>query len=161
MNSIPKQPPKENGKGLGEALAEPVQELTQQGKEKLASLTGQWRNDMESNLGQRKSSVADSLGTVAETLHEASEKLQANGNDSLGSYLRHGQQLIEQFSGYLKEKEVPQIARDVRSYAHRNPTLMVGGLFALGFMAGRFLRSSAPDEVQTKALAIPDGATWR
>lgn len=161
MDSTPKQTPKENGKGLGERLAEPVQELAQQGKEKIAIVTGQWRDEMESNIGQRKSSVADSLGTVAETLGEASQKLAASGNHSLGSYLSHGQQMIERFSGYLKEREVPHIARDVRCYAHRNPTLVVGGLFALGFVAGRFLRSSAPDAGQTKALAIPEGATWR
>lgn len=161
MDSTPKPPASENGKGLGEALAEPVQELAQQGKEKLANLKEQWRSDVESNIDQRKISMVDSLGTVAETIREVSNKLQESGNPTLGSYLNRGQQMVERFSDYLKNKEVPHIARDVRAYAHRNPTMVVGGLFALGFVAGRFLRSSAPPEVQTKALAIPDGATWR
>ena len=155
MDSTPKQPAKENGKGLGETLAEPVQEMAQQGKEKLADLTDQLRSSVGAGIDQRKSSMVASLGTVAETIQEARHKLQESGNDSLGSYLGRGQQLVERLSGYLDEKEVQHIARDVRAYAHRNPTLVVGGLFAAGFLVGRFLRSSAPPEVGD------DGESWR
>lgn len=150
MDSTPKQSAQEIVKGIGDSLAEPVQNMKER-----------WRNDFTSNLGKRKATVAESIGAVAETMRDVTSKLEENGNPTLGSYVGYGQEAVDRLSGYLNEKEVRDIARDMTAYAHRNPTLVVGGLFALGFAAGRFLRSSAP-EPQTKALAIPGQAPpWR
>ena len=136
-----------------DGLVQPIEELAQQGKEKVGQLADQVKEGLHGALTGQKGRVADTLGTVAESLNEASHRLKAQGNDAFGSYVRHGHQAVDRLSGYLRDAPIEEIAEDVQGYARRNPTLVVGALFLAGFMAGRFLRSSTPDS-SGKALAV-------
>jgi hypothetical protein len=46
---------------------------------------------------------------------------------------------------YLREADGGRMARDLESLARRQPALVFGGAFALGLIAARFLKSSAPE----------------
>ena len=138
---------------LSEGLVQPIEELAQQGKEKAGQLADQVKEGIHGALTDQKGRAADTLGTVAESLNEASDRLKAQGNPALGSYLQHGQQAVDSLSSYLRDAKIEDIADDLQGYARRNPTLVVGALFAVGFLAGRFLRSSAPGS-STKAMAV-------
>jgi hypothetical protein len=45
---------------------------------------------------------------------------------------------------YFNTHDVNTMYRDVEGIARRNPAVFLGGAFALGFIAARFLRSSSP-----------------
>lgn len=135
---------------IADSIKLPVEELTQQGKEKAGQLADQARDSVQSALSNQKGRLCETLGTVSNSLVDARDKLQDQGNQGLGSYLNHGHEAIDKLSGYLRDREIQDIAHDVQTYAHRNPTLVVGALFAAGFIAGRFLRSSAPPSTQAR-----------
>jgi hypothetical protein len=42
----------------------------------------------------------------------------------------------------VREKDVNEMLRDVQQFARRQPALFIGGSFAAGLLAARFLRSS-------------------
>jgi hypothetical protein len=130
------------------SLNQPMQQTLQQGQEKATELAGQLKQGVVSTLTEQKDKVAESLNMVGQGLLEMSNRLQEQGAP-IGTYVQSGQQAIDRFSGYLRECEITDLMDDVQSFARQRPALIVGGLFALGFMAGRFLRSSAPP---TKAL---------
>ena len=45
---------------------------------------------------------------------------------------------------YFNSHDVETMYRDVEGLARRNPAIFVGGAFAIGFLAARFLKSSSP-----------------
>jgi hypothetical protein len=61
----------------------------------------------------------------------------------VSEYTEKAAELVEGFSGYLREKNVDQLLGEVERFARRQAALFVGGAFALGFLASRFLKSSS------------------
>jgi hypothetical protein len=53
---------------------------------------------------------------------------------------------MRNFSDQLRQKDVRELMSDVERFAQRQPTLFLGGAFALGLLGARFLKSSAPTE---------------
>jgi hypothetical protein len=49
---------------------------------------------------------------------------------------------VEQVSTYLEQKDLRDVLKDVEGFARRNPAVFIGGAFALGILAARFLKSS-------------------
>jgi ElaB/YqjD/DUF883 family membrane-anchored ribosome-binding protein len=141
---------------INDSIHQPVEELAQQGKEKVGQMADQIKSGVQSTLSDQKGRLADTLGAVSESLHDACHKLEGAGGKGFGSYLHSSHEAVDRLSGYLRESDVSDIAEDVQVYAHRNPTLVVGTLFALGFLAGRFLRSSTPASA-SKALVPYSG----
>jgi ElaB/YqjD/DUF883 family membrane-anchored ribosome-binding protein len=136
-------------KEQGQALAGTLKE---QGQEKVQEYAGQLRENVQSSLDQTKGRAADGLATVSQGLHEVCHKLNEGGNTQIGGYFHQGHQAVDQFSDYLRNRQVNEIFADVEEYARQKPAMFVGSLFAVGFLAGRFFRSSAPSIPRSRAL---------
>lgn len=141
-----------------ETLKEPVKQILNQGQEAASQVAGQVKHGIVSSIDGQKQRAAESLDLVCQGLHEMGTRIASQGSPQIGSYLHHAHHSLERYSNYLRENELNDIVEDVQVFARQNPTMMVGSLFALGFLAGRFLRSSAP---QTKSLAVYRGDTYR
>src|SRR5215217_3478282 len=61
----------------------------------------------------------------------------------------------ERLSGYLSERDANELLREVEDFARNRPAVFLGGAFAIGIAAARFLKSSAG---QREALEIDAGA---
>jgi hypothetical protein len=55
---------------------------------------------------------------------------------------------IDKLSEYLSSKSVDELVADVEEFGRQNPVLFVGGAFAVGVLAARFLKS-APQPAQS------------
>lgn len=100
--------------------------------------------EQKTNLSGGLSDVAGSLRKVGETLRDSDKQ-----NPLIDSAVKYGDRLaqrVEQISGYLEQKDLPEILRDTERFARRNPAIFVGGAFLLGFAAARFLKSSNPHQ---------------
>ena len=117
------------GAAAGEAVG--------QAKEKAGSVL----DEQKTNLASGITSVADSIRQVGENLSNANENNQVAA--FAGKYSDTLAQQVEKFSNYIDEKEITELARDVEQFARRNPLMFVGGAFALGILAARFLKSSS------------------
>ncbi len=70
---------------------------------------------------------------------------------------------VEQFSRYLEKKDLRDVANDVERFARRNPAVFLGGAFALGLLAARFLKSANPNQAlirrerrENKGVYLPE-----
>ena len=81
--------------------------------------------------------IADSLRQTGETLNEHDQKL-------AGEYAQKAATRVEHAADYLRERNVDEIVRDLQDFARREPALVLGGAFALGFLAARFLKVGGP-----------------
>jgi hypothetical protein len=93
-------------------------------------------------IDERKGNAAQSLGTVAEALREAANKLGEGEAGPLGSYAESAAEQVDKVARYLREKDLQSLSRDAQTFARRHPEVFLGGAFLAGIFAARFLKSS-------------------
>jgi ElaB/YqjD/DUF883 family membrane-anchored ribosome-binding protein len=108
---------------------------------------GQAKEKAGSVLGEQKANLASGITSVADSIRQVGENLSgSNENNQVAALAgKYGETLagqVEKFSSYIDEKDFKELMRDVEQFARRQPLLFVGGAFALGIMAARFLKSS-------------------
>ena len=96
-----------------------------------------------SQIEDRKTMAADSLGDVASTLRQTSQQLQQTNVQPLAGAADAAADRSEQFSNYLRDSDINNIVADVEDFAREQPVLFMSAAFALGLLAARFLKSSA------------------
>jgi hypothetical protein len=108
---------------------------------------GQAKEKAGSVLGEQKANLASGITTVADSIRQVGENLSGSNESNQVAALagKYGETLagqVEKLSSYIDEKNFNELMRDVEQFARRQPLLFVGGAFALGVMAARFLKSS-------------------
>lgn len=128
-----------NGQNGDHSLKQTGEAILEQVKDKATNVIGEQKTNLTSGL----SSVADSIRKVGENLRDAEEEnrvgqMTAQYSDQLAKG-------IERVTSYVENSDLRDIARDVETFARRQPALFIGGAFVLGLLAARFLKSSAPN----------------
>jgi hypothetical protein len=100
------------------------------------------RDRVTSVLNARKSRVSDRLAEVAETMRRVGEPLRDQPFSKLGGYADGAARTIERVATGLRDRDVDQLAQDVRGFARRRPAAFVGAGLAAGLIMARFLKSS-------------------
>ncbi len=109
---------------------------------------GQVKEKAASLIDEQKTNLASGINSVADSIRQIGENLGGDGKDNQIAALagKYGDNLagqVEKFSSYIEDKDLKELARDVEQFARRNPALFIGGAFALGILAARFLKSSS------------------
>lgn len=141
------------GSGSMERAADRVQDTAGQAvgqvQETAGQVVDQAKQTATAQAQSQKDRAAQSIGTVAQALRQTGQELRGQEQGAVAQYVDRAADQVERFSGFLQNRDVGQIVNDVERYARRNPTMFVGGAFALGLLAARFLKSSSqPDQGQ-------------
>jgi hypothetical protein len=138
--------------GSGSQNASKTKDASSGGKESSENIAGQAigqvKDKAASLIGDQKSSLASGIGTVADSIRQIGENLRTSDeNNQIASLVgKYGDTLaerVEKFSGYIEDRELKELVRDVETFARRNPALFVGAAFTLGVVAARFMKSSS------------------
>ncbi len=130
---------------------EAAKEVLTEAKEKAGAAVGRAYEKVSdqavSKIDEQKSQLARGLSSVADNLRQVDKNVQdADENTSVinfaGKYTDSLAGQIEQFAGYLDNKELGEMLGDVEDFARRNPAVFIGGAFAAGLLLARFLKSS-------------------
>ena len=127
-NNVPYSNPMQQSELLGEA------------KEKAQNVMDQTKDMLQQQLGQKTQGAAGELVDVANALRQTSKQL---GGNTVAPYVEKAADQIERASSYIRTADPRQIQRGVEDFARREPLLFIGGAFALGMVAARFLKASA------------------
>jgi len=84
--------------------------------------------------------VADTVRRVTGTLNQTHED--TGVARYAAQYTDTAAKKLDDVARYLEGADVKQMARDLQSYARRNPAVFFGSAFTLGILAARFLKSS-------------------
>lgn len=118
--------------------------------DKAKQSAGQVTEKAADKLDEKKSVVTQGLTGVADSIRQVSESLRETGDEEnpVGQFTAKYSDVlagkVENISSYFERKDIREIARDVEGFARRNPAIFIGGAFALGIVAARFLKSSSP-----------------
>ena len=119
-------------------------EVVDQAQQKTGEVVDLAKQQAASQLSVQKDRAAEGLGSVADALRQTSRQLeQQQAAGPIGDYAARAADQIDRFSTYLQHRDVNQIVGEVERFARREPVLFLGGAFALGALAARFLKSSS------------------
>jgi uncharacterized protein YozE (UPF0346 family) len=91
----------------------------------------------------QKDRATDGLGSLANTIRQSAQPLRDQQHDAVAQYVDQAADQLERLSATLRERELGELVKDAERFARRQPALFVGATFAAGFIAARFLKSSA------------------
>ncbi|HET7237698.1 MAG TPA: hypothetical protein VFI76_01640 [Terrimicrobiaceae bacterium] len=155
--SRPSEPPLLSGSGMPErakdAAKTQLETLKSAAKEEGAAALDQIKTSAQSvarqaqeagrNLiDEQKESLAQKVDQYAEALRLASERLRSDEGNMLAGPAQKAADRLDGMSGYLREKQLPDVLDDLESYARRKPEVVFGGLFVVGLAAARFLKAT-------------------
>jgi hypothetical protein len=78
-------------------------------------------------------------------LRSSTQQLRDQNQDGASRAIERAADGVERFATYLQDANVDDVIDSVHEFARRQPAAFIGGAFALGFLASRFLKASTPD----------------
>lgn len=107
-------------------------------------------------LDEQRSTLSGGLTAVADSVRQVSSNLGSSQTDSglaeaAAKYTDTAARKIENVADYFDTKDVRAMARDLESFARRNPAIFIGAAFGLGLLVARFLKSTTPDTYKAAA----------
>lgn len=136
------QEPTPQVRAAGDSAIRSAQHVVDEAKEKGRSL-----------LQEQQHVLAAQLGSVAQALQRTAQELHAQEQPDIARYANQAADGLARFSQTLQQQNVQTLLGQVQDYARRQPAMFVGGAALLGFLAARFLKSSA--ERQHAASSTP------
>jgi len=122
------------------------QDLLQQAKQTTNEVVSQVQQQATSQITQQKDTIASQLSSVVNAVRRFDETLSNEGNGPIARFAgQYGQKAadgLDRFAQYLKEQDPKRLFNDVQSFGRRQPGLLIGGAFLLGFAGARIFKSS-------------------
>ena len=102
-------------------------------------------------LDRQRLELSDSLGSVSDALRNTSRRM----NDStLAPQMTRVADAVSSARDFLEQHKVEDVGVALRRLSLRSPVVFYSGLFAVGFLAGRFLTSTDQLVVNEPVLEI-------
>jgi len=123
-------------------------QFVDQAQDKAGQVIDQARETVTTQASSQKDRAAESLTTLAQAIRQTGDQLRGQEQGTVAGYTDQAAQYIERVSGFLRERDINDMLYEIERYARRNPTAFIGGAFAVGLLAGRFLKSSSRPDYQ-------------
>jgi ElaB/YqjD/DUF883 family membrane-anchored ribosome-binding protein len=107
-----------------------------------SGLVGKVKERATAQLSTQKDRATDHLGSIVQAVRHSGERLREDRHETVAQYVEQAAEQLERFSNSLREKDVNELLQDAQRLARRQPALFIGGSFAAGLLAARFLKSS-------------------
>jgi hypothetical protein len=157
---------------LGDVLGSmpDTKEILKQAKETAGQAYEKVSEQASSQIVTQKETLARGLSSVADGIKQMGASIRGTEDQTpiAGLTARYGDSLaqqVEQVANYLERKDLRELVRDVEIFARRNPAVFIGGAFALGIAAARFLKSGNPNQAlmrrprrERDGIYIPDAS---
>ncbi len=134
-----------------DTISSTVDQAKQQAEAEGNRLIGAARTRARTAFEHQQHRVADSIGSVAEALHQAADKLNEQNEDVVARYTDTAAQRIEQFADSLRNRNLDDLVGQAEQFARRQPEVFLGTAVATGFLIARFLRTSGSRASQRRS----------
>lgn len=138
--------------GAAGAVRERVEQVESASRQMVAEWADVARQRGRAAVAAQTRSLGDQLQGIAGTLRETADSLGEQGQVMLSEYVHDAADGLERTAANLREGDVEALMQRVSGLAQRRPVMFLGGALAAGFMATRFVRSSAAREPRSREL---------
>lgn len=112
--------------------------MLEKGRQQTREAARLGREQLEAGAGR----AAGGVGDFAEALDSAAGRLSELHHEGLADYTKRLSSQLSEWSGHMQNKNIDELAGDVRRLAERNPALFLLGAVALGIGLSRFAKAS-------------------
>ena len=135
---------------LSEKVSDTASGILDKAKETASGTYDAVATQATNKIEERKGELSTGLRTLADSVRKTGTDLrQAQRTtpitDMTAQYTGTAANQIDKVASYFERKDLKAMMRDTEDFARRNPAIFLGAAFALGMLAARFLKSSAPD----------------
>jgi hypothetical protein len=121
----------------GKAIADDVKHVA-------TEVAAQAKQQVTSQLEEKKDKAAQGLGSVAAAIRKTGEGLREHDELGVTKYADGIAEQIESFSNYVTSNSLGDLIEGAENFARREPVIFLGGAFLLGMVGARFLKASVP-----------------
>ncbi|HWF88929.1 MAG TPA: hypothetical protein VN659_08845 [Pyrinomonadaceae bacterium] len=122
------------------------QDLRQQAKQTTNEVVNQVQQQANSQINRQKENAASELTSVVNAVRRFGESLNKEGQGPIAraaaQYGNKAADSLDRVARYLREQDPKQVFNDVQNFGRRQPALLIGGAFLLGFAGARIIKSS-------------------
>jgi hypothetical protein len=136
--------------------------LMDQARGAVSELADTAKETVGSQIGSKKGRLSEQISEVAQALRDTGSRLGENAQSAVAAgYVDKAASQVERIADYVESRDVADIVAEVKDLARREPAAFFGGLFALGLVAGRLLKSSAPADTGATRASSRDWEAGR
>lgn len=146
--------------GTGQFPRAQGQDKAESVKEQAKDVVTEAQEQAQSMLASRKEQAASELGSIAQAFRQTGDQLREQEKTAAASALNQVAGQVERFSNFLTNNEVTDLLDEAENLARRNPELFLGGAFALGLLASRFLKASASQGMTEQNRGYREAQRW-
>jgi hypothetical protein len=136
----------QSGTGAQNQQSHEGQDLLQQAKQTTNEVVNQVQQQANSQINRQKETAASELSTVVNAVRRFGETLNNEGQGPIARFAaQYGDKAannLDRAAQYLRDKDPKQLLNDVQNFGRRQPALLIGGAFLLGFAGARIIKSS-------------------
>ncbi|HJS24023.1 MAG TPA: hypothetical protein VJ751_06690 [Pyrinomonadaceae bacterium] len=122
------------------------QDLLQQAKNATGEIINQVQQRAGSQIDRQKETAANELSQVVNAVRQFGQNLSGEANGPIARYAaEYGDKAadsLERLTNYIREQDAKRLLNDVQNFGRRQPALLLGGAFLLGFAGARLIKSS-------------------
>jgi hypothetical protein len=132
------------------------QDVRQQAESAVSTVVDQAQQVAQTKVTTQKERAAETLGAVAQSIRDSSSSLREQ-QPQIASFVDEAASRVESVSSYIRNHEVGDLIGEAERFARREPLMFLGGAFALGFLASRFIKATAPGGSQGGRSGMSSG----
>jgi hypothetical protein len=153
---------KQQNQGSQQNRSNGEQDLMQDAKDTASEVVNQVQQRAGDQINRQKETAASELSTVVNAVRRFGESLNNEGNGPIARFAaQYGDKAansLDRLAKYLRDQEPKQLLEDVQNFGRRQPALLIGGAFLLGFAGARVIKSSM--ESASGSSMSPAGQRW-
>lgn len=123
-------------------LQQQAANVKEQVQQAAADLKDQVAERATGALAGRQEAAIAQLGSVAHAFRQTGQELRERDQAGIAGYLDRATGQVERLADFLRNRDARELVGEAERFARREPTLFLGGMFAAGLLAARFLKSS-------------------
>jgi hypothetical protein len=132
-----------HGDNAGHSVAEGAERAMAEVKQAGSDLVGAVCDNAVSMLDAQRGRAADQIAAVGEALRRSAQSFDSTSGIAVTDYADRAAERIEDFADTMRNRSWSDLAGDAEDFARRWPLAFAASAIGIGFIAGRFLLSSA------------------
>lgn len=139
--------PSTGGEATNQQTGGQNQDLLQHAKQAGGEIVSQVQQQASTQIDRGKETATNELSQVVNAVRQLGQTLssgEANGPIArfTAQYSDKAANSLERLTNYIREQDPQRLLNDVQSFGRRQPALLLGGAFLLGFAGARLIKSS-------------------
>ena len=121
-------------------------DVAEQAKSHAQAAAAQAKDRASAQVDERTTQLGEQVDSHAESLDGVAAELRKQGNEGPAKVAEQAGQRVQGAAEYLKQADGEQLVSAATDFARENPAAAAAVGAAAGFVAGRVIKASTPDE---------------